>query len=75
MLFINLIHDHKIKLCIRRNTIEEAANFIKEQISGEGQWKHLKGINPSECKLRIDKMTYSYYDLDGNPIKNETKIS
>lgn len=36
MLFINLIHNHKIKLCIRKNTIEEAANFIKKQISGEG---------------------------------------
>ena len=74
-MLINLIHNHKIKLCIRGNTIEEAANFIKKQISGEGQWKHLKRIDPSECKLRIDKMTYSYYDLDGNPIKNEEKIS
>lgn len=36
MLFINLIYNHKIQLCIRRNTIEEAANFIKKQISGEG---------------------------------------
>ncbi len=73
MLF-NLIYDKKNQLCFYKDTPKEAGDYIKEQIAGDGKWKHLKGINPSECKLRVDKIISNYYDLDGNFI-NEEKIS
>ena len=68
----DLIYNHKILLCLKK-TIEEACDFIKKQISGEGEQKALKGLDLSKCKLRIQKITNEYYDLEGNYI--ETKIS
>lgn len=67
----NLIYNHKIVLCIKRDTVEEAGEYIKTQILGndECKWKDLIGINPSECKIRVDRIVHDYYDLDGNPIK------
>ena len=70
-MFFNLIYNHKIILCIKRDTVEEAGKYIKEQIlkNDECEWKNLIGINPSECKIRVDKIVHDYYDLDGNLIK------
>lgn len=62
----DLIYSHKILLCLRNKTIKEACDFIKKQISGEGEYKHLKGLDPTKCKLRITKIINEYYDLEGN---------
>lgn len=73
MLF-NLIYNNKNQLCFHKNTAKEAGNYIKEQIAGNGVWTNLKDIDPSECKLRVDKIICNYYDLNGNLI-DEEKIS
>lgn len=70
----DLIYNHKILFCLERKTIEEACNFIKKQISGEGEWKNLKGLDPVKCELRFQKITNEYYDLNGSLI-DEEKIS
>ena len=63
-----LISDGKIRLAFNRNTPEEAGQFVKDNIAGNGTWSSLKDIDPNECKLRVARIAYDYYNLEGELI-------
>jgi len=65
----DLIGYGKNLLCFKRNTPQEAAEYVMEQIRGEGVWSSLTGLDPSQLKLRVTLVHQEYYDLEGNPIE------
>lgn len=69
----DLIYDGKIQLSLMKESMEDAISFIMNEISGKGKWKHLRGINPKDCKIRQIKIQTIYYDLDGNKIEEDKK--
>ena len=62
-----LVADGHIQLVFKRDTIEEACEYVKNEIAGNGAWKSLAELDPDKCRIRKLKMSYDYWDLDGNP--------
>ena len=64
---IELIEGGYIRLVMSRKSVKEARECVKQAIAGNSKWKHLAGLNPDKCRLRITRIVSDYYDLDGNP--------
>ena len=48
-----LVYDGKIKLCFPTDSPEEAGEYVKNEIAGNGDWKDLVGLDPDRCQLRV----------------------
>ena len=65
----SLIEGGHIRLNLKRDTPKEAGEFIKNEIAGNGTWKSLHGLDPDKCRLRVMKIAYDYYTLDGAKVE------
>ena len=68
---VDLINGGKNRLVMKdMESPKKAGEYVKKIISGESdRWRFLRGLDPSECTLRVLHLEADYYDLDGNRLQ------
>ena len=65
----SLIYENEVRLVLKDySTPAAAGEYVKKQISGNGEWESLIGLDPNKCRLRSGAYEFEFYDLDGNKI-------
>ena len=67
-MIFEVVDDKRILDWVNRDSPELAGDYVKNKVTGFAH-NSLSGLDLNKLKLRVKKISYDYYDLDGKMIE------